>query len=220
MKQTDNLCPTTWHLSRTRLFPHKWLIKQQGKKKPIPQSPRSCRCSWWAARHMKRRVKKRNPEASHGCSRFCDLIFKGSSASSTQDQTKQTNKALKMRHRQQGAEFSGNMPSRSGIDKHKLFDLGVFSPLLSMFPFGLKNTFKSSCCRGSLPHRCASALGRFQQHSDCAVGLVQRSLLVVGRHGRSWEKEKERNVSVLQSNNQSGIDQRPPVSSRACQLGT
>lgn len=27
VKQTDNLCPTTWRLSRTWLFPHKWLIK-------------------------------------------------------------------------------------------------------------------------------------------------------------------------------------------------
>lgn len=31
-----------------------------------------------------------------------------------------------MRHMQQGAEFPGNMPSRLGIDKHKLFDLGFF----------------------------------------------------------------------------------------------
>lgn len=29
VKQTDNLCPTTWRLGRTRLFPHKWLIKQE-----------------------------------------------------------------------------------------------------------------------------------------------------------------------------------------------
>lgn len=63
------------------------MANQAGKT--IPQSPRSHWCSWWAARHMKRRVKKRNPGASHGCSRFCDLIFKGSTASSTQDQNQQ-----------------------------------------------------------------------------------------------------------------------------------
>lgn len=40
--------------------------------------------------------------------------------------TSKTNTARKMRHMQQGAEFPGNMPSRSGIDKHKLFDLGFF----------------------------------------------------------------------------------------------
>lgn len=37
-----------------------------------------------------------------------------------------------MRHMQQGAEFPGNVPSQSGIDKDQLFDLGVcffFSPL-------------------------------------------------------------------------------------------
>lgn len=46
--------------------------------------------------------------------------------------TGKTNKALKMRHMQQGAEFPGNMPSRSGIDKHKLFDLGFFLFLSSI----------------------------------------------------------------------------------------
>lgn len=56
--------------------------------------------------------------------------------------TSKTNKALKMRHMQQGAEFPGNMPSRPGIDKHELFDLGFFFFLLSMLaPSGLKKTF-------------------------------------------------------------------------------
>lgn len=78
-----------------------------------------------------------------------------------------------MRHLQQGAEFPGNMPSWSGIDKHKLFDSGLFFFASSDAPSSLKKTFKSSLCRKSLPHRCSSALGRLQQHSDCAVSLVQ-----------------------------------------------
>lgn len=60
-----------------------------------------------------------------------------------------------------------------------------------------KKTFKSSLCRGSLPHRCSSALRRLQQHSDCAVSLVQRSLLVVGRHGRSWNKKEKKETSAF-----------------------
>lgn len=37
VKQTDNLCPTTWRLSRTRLFPHKWLIKPEKNNSFVSQ---------------------------------------------------------------------------------------------------------------------------------------------------------------------------------------
>lgn len=69
----------------------------------------------------KRRVKKRDPEGSLGCIRFCDLIFKGC-ASFSEDQNPQTNKALKIRYVQSGTEFPGNILSWSGIDNHKPFD--------------------------------------------------------------------------------------------------
>lgn len=168
------------------------MTNQAGKKKLKNSSfapPAACGGSWWAARHMKRHVKKRNPEASLGCTGFCDLIFKGSASASSQDQNPQTNKALKMRYVQRGAEFPGNMPSRSPIEKHRLFDLfwGFFA--VDSCSLCLKDDHLPSrppptpTLLSGLPYRCSSALGRFEQYGDRAVRLVQGGLLVIRRHG-------------------------------------
>lgn len=137
--------------------------------------------------------------------------------------TSKTNKARKMRHMQQGAEFPGNMPSRSGIDKHKLFDLVFFFLLSTLAPSGLKKEkviLTLSWKPTSQVLLCSGQVSAAQSLC-CRSGSVRSP----GRRP-AWKelgknkKEKERNISLVQSNNQSGIDQHPPVSSRSSQLST
>ncbi len=180
-------------------FPLKLLINSASSSQSSfgPQRPLMAR--GWSPQH-KRYVKERDPEASLGCTGFlCShlqrlcFFFTGS----------KIHKQIKLWKWDLYSKVlnSPATPSRQGIDKHKFFD----NVLLLMVVPGIliccyvAFTLCYAVCEG-LPHRCTSALSRFQQHSDGAVCLVQRRLLVIRRHGGSWGEKKrtDRNFTIRQ----------------------
>lgn len=140
---------------------------------------------WWlrvGSLVHKTSAKGRDPEARLGYPSFV-LIFKGC-ASLSQDQNPQTNKQTQIHEVRYWIFLATFLHDEALINTGSL--IAICCWWYFNMPFCL---FFWLCACGcyceSLPDWGTSALCGFKQHSDCAVCLVQRGLLVICWHGWS-----------------------------------